>query len=76
MFAGSLPFGLAPQSALPLIFYPQSKQQVKTISASETRREQEKASVRARAEHPFFYVKRMFGYGKVRYRSLHKNARR
>ena len=25
---------------------------------------------------PFFYVKRMFGYGKVRYRGLHKNAQR
>ena len=31
---------------------------------------------RAKAEHPFFYVKRMFGYGKVRYRGLHKNAQR
>ena len=42
----------------------------------EARREKEKASVRAKAEHPFFYVKRMFGYGKVRYRGLHKNAQR
>ena len=39
-------------------------------------REKEKASIRAKAEHPFFYVKRMFGYGKVRYRGLHKNMRR
>ena len=39
-------------------------------------REKEKASIRAKAEHPFFYVKRMFGYGKVRYRGLHKNAQR
>ena len=39
-------------------------------------REKEKASVRAKAEHPFFHVKRVFGYGKVRYRGLHKNAQR
>ena len=42
----------------------------------EALREKEKASIRAKAEHPFFYVKRMFGYGKVRYRGLHKNAQR
>ena len=42
----------------------------------EARREKEKASVRAKAEHPFFYVKRMFGYGKVRYRGLRKNTQR
>ena len=42
----------------------------------EARREKEKASIRAKAEHPFFYVKRMFGYGKVRYRGLHKNTQR
>ncbi len=39
-------------------------------------REKGKASVRAKAEHPFFCVKRMFGYGKVRCRGLHKNAQR
>ena len=42
----------------------------------EARREKEKASIRAKAEHPFFYVKRMFGYGKVRYRGLRKNTQR
>ncbi len=35
-----------------------------------------KSSVRARVEHVFFYVKQMFGYGKVRYRSLGKNENR
>ena len=40
------------------------------------RREKNKASVRAKAEHPFFYVKRVFGYGKVRYRGLHNNGQR
>ena len=27
-------------------------------------------------EHPFLYVKRHFGYGKVRYRGLAKNTQR
>ena len=35
-----------------------------------------KSSVRAKVEHIFFYVKQMFGYGKVRYRSLGKNENR
>ena len=35
-----------------------------------------KSSVRAKVEHMFFYVKQMFGYGKVRYRSLGKNENR
>lgn len=38
--------------------------------------EKEKDSVRARVEHPFRDVKRRFGYGKVRYRGLYKNAQR
>ena len=33
-----------------------------------------KASVRAKVEHPFLYVKRHFGYAKVRYRGLAKNT--
>ena len=33
-----------------------------------------KASVRAKVEHPFRVVKRQFGYTKVRYRGLAKNA--
>ena len=35
-----------------------------------------KSSVRAKVEHVFFYVKQMFGYRKVRYRSLAKNKNR
>ena len=35
-----------------------------------------KASVRARVEHPFLYVKRRFGYARVRYRGLAKNTER
>ena len=35
-----------------------------------------KAGVRAKVEHPFRYVKRVFGYDKTRYRGLKKNADR
>ena len=38
--------------------------------------ERRKASVRAKGEHPFLYVKRHFGYAKVRYRGLAKNRQR
>ena len=34
--------------------------------------EKRKASIRAKVEHPFLYVKRHFGYAKVRYRGLYK----
>ena len=39
-------------------------------------RERNKASVRAKVEHPFLYVNRHFGYRKVRYRGLAKNTER
>lgn len=35
-----------------------------------------KASVRAKVEHSFFYIKRIFAYSKVRYRGLAKNTNR
>ncbi len=38
--------------------------------------ERRKGSVRAKVEHPFLYVKRHFGYAKVRYRGLAKNRQR
>ena len=38
--------------------------------------ERNKASVRAKVEHSFFYIKRVFGYDKVRYRGLSKNSNR
>ena len=38
--------------------------------------ERNKASVRAKVEHPFLKVKRVFGYAKVRYRGLAKNTER
>ena len=38
--------------------------------------EKAKASVRAKVEHPFLRLKRVFGYDKVRYRGLAKNTER
>jgi len=38
--------------------------------------EEFKASMRAKVEHPFYWVKRIFGYNKVRYRGLGKNRNR
>ena len=38
--------------------------------------ERVKASVRAKVEHSFFYIKKVFGYSKVRYRGLAKNTNR
>ena len=35
-----------------------------------------KAPVRTKVEHPFLKVKRVSGYGKVRYRGLAKNRQR
>ncbi|SFC89440.1 Transposase DDE domain-containing protein, partial [Microbulbifer thermotolerans] len=32
--------------------------------------------IRAKVEHPFRYIKRVFGYDKVRYRGLAKNTDR
>ena len=38
--------------------------------------EKVKASIRAKVEHPFLDVKRLWGYAKVRYRGLAKNTER
>ena len=45
-------------------------------SGAEEAAEKRKASVRAKVEHPFLYVKRHFGYAKVRYRGVAKNRQR
>ncbi len=45
-------------------------------TGSQEAAEREKASIRAKVEHPFLYVKRHFGYAKVRYRGLEKNKQR
>ena len=52
------------------------KRRVLDKSGSEEAAEKRKASVRAKVEHPFLYVKRHFGYAKVRYRGLAKNRQR
>jgi len=52
------------------------KRKVLEPSSKEAKSEKAKASVRAKVEHPFRYVKRVFGYSKVRYRGLQKNAER
>ncbi len=39
-------------------------------------RERERAFLRAKVEYPFLYVKRRFGYDRVRYRGLAKNHNR
>ena len=44
--------------------------------SDEAAREKRKASVRVKMEQPFLYVKRYFGYAKVRYRGLGKNSQR
>lgn len=38
--------------------------------------EKTKAQVRAKVEHPFLWIKKIFGYSKVRYRGLAKNTNR
>ena len=40
------------------------------------RRERQRASLRAKVDHPFLFIKRRFGYDKVRYRGLAKNHQR
>ena len=48
----------------------------RTLESPEAIAEKGKASVRAKVEHPFLKVKRIFGYAKVRYRGLAKNTER
>ena len=54
---------------------PGKRAQLKPRSRT-AREERTKASIRAKGEHPFRYVKRVFHYAKVRYRGLHKNTQR
>ena len=46
------------------------------LKSDEALAEKAKASVRAKVKHPFLKVKRLFGYVKVRYPGLGKNAER
>ena len=46
------------------------------LSDDEKARNRTKSQVRAKVEHPFLILKRIFGFAKVRYRGLEKNATR
>lgn len=54
---------------------PGQRRKLEAESAA-ARAERRKASVRAKVEHPFLWVKRRFGYATARYRGLHKNTQR
>ena len=46
------------------------------LTAEDKAKNRAKSKVRAKGEHPFLILKRMFGFKKVRYRGLGKNANR
>jgi IS5 family transposase len=46
------------------------------LSDEDRARNRTKSKVRAKVEHPFLVLKRIFGFSKVRYRGLDKNANR
>ena len=48
----------------------------KKLDANKLKAEKIKASIRAKVEHPFRYIKQVFGYSKVRYLGLSKNTNR
>jgi len=46
------------------------------LSAADTQTNRRKSAVRSKVEHPFLTLKRLWGFAKVRYRGLAKNANR
>lgn len=46
----------------------------KSLSEKEREKNKRKSSIRAKVEHVFFILKRQFGFQKVRYRGIDKNA--
>lgn len=48
----------------------------KALSEAERKKNRSKSRVRARVEHPFLVLKRIFGFSKVCYRGIEKNATR
>jgi IS5 family transposase len=46
------------------------------VDEVERRKNRNKSKVRAKGEHPFLILKRVFGFAKVRYRGIYKNAQR
>jgi IS5 family transposase len=47
-----------------------------TVDEEEWAKNRTKSSVRAKVEHPFLIIKRIFGFAKTRYKGLAKNAHR
>jgi len=47
-----------------------------TVDEEERAKNRTKSSVRAKVEHPFLVIKRIFGFAKTRYKGLAKNAHR
>jgi IS5 family transposase len=48
----------------------------RSLSEEDAGKNRTKSKVRAKVEHPFLVLKRIFGFNKVRYRGLDKNANR
>ena len=48
----------------------------RALSDADRARNRTKSRVRAKVEHPFLVLKRVFGFSKVRYRGVDKNANR
>ncbi len=46
------------------------------LTSEDRSKNRSKSRVRAKVEHPFLVLKNIFGFSKVRYRGLHKNANR
>jgi len=57
-------------------FTNQRVRKAEQVDEVQRRKNRSKSKVRARVEHVFAVVKRLWGFGKVRYRGLHKNATR
>ncbi len=71
-------YGLRPTSATP-IKRPSCIKRTRCagiIDEAVRAKNRNKSKIRSRVEHVFGVVKRLWGFGKVRYRGLHKNATR
>jgi len=48
----------------------------KPLTEAQETKNKTKSKVRAKVEHPFLWIKRIWGFAKTRYRGLHKNLNR
>ena len=69
----ALIWGKAPQAK---DFTNQRTRRCGVVDETQRSKNRNKSRIRARVEHVFGVVKRLWGFGKVRYRGLQKNARR